>query len=174
MKRDDAGFTLPEVLVAIVTTAIVMPVLVQVFITGVRTTTGTTERLSASNDASMTSSWFVPDVQSADTFLAADDPSCASPGTRLFTAKRAAGADSVITGYATVGDGSAARTMVRYACTNGVADPTVTLGHSLAATVGPLVTCTPSPCGPTTTHISVTVTDTTGYEFTLNAKRRVS
>lgn len=174
VSRDEAGFTLPEMLVAIVALAIVFPAIAAAMITALRTTTGTTERLAASNDAAMTSSWFVPDVQSADSFSDADVATCPSPGTRLFTAMSMYGTEAYVAGYATLNDGTEDRTLVRYACLNGVAQPTATIGHDIDPSVGPLVTCTPSPCGSSTEHVSVTVTDTSGYSFTLNAQRRTS
>jgi prepilin-type N-terminal cleavage/methylation domain-containing protein len=175
IHRDDAGFTLPELLVALVVMGIITPVLASAFITGYRTTTGTTDRLAASNDAEFTSSWFIPDVQSAESFSAVDVASCPAPGgsTRLFTLLRTVDGNPVVTGYAVMA--GPPKTLERYTCTSGVAGTTVTVAHNLAAT-GPAVTCTPSPCGSSTDHVSVTVTaaDANGltYTYALNAERR--
>lgn len=180
VRSDDAGFTLPELLVAVVAVGIVMPALVAAFVTGVRTTTGTTERLAASNDAEFASSWFVPDVQSAASFSTAPAGCFNQPAgsTHLFTATRTEGASTITTGYATAGDATPPRKLLRYSCTDGVADPVVTVAHSVSQSVTPVLTCTPSPCGAATTKVALSVTshDATaaGYTFHLNATRRTS
>lgn len=180
-RRDDAGFTLPELLVAIAAAAVITPVLAAVFVTGVKTTSGTTERLSASNGAEFASSYFVTDVQSANSFSTGAAACFNEPAasTHLLTITRTEGADVVLTGYATANDGTSDRKLVRYSCTNGVANPAVTVTYTVMQAANAVeVTCTPSPCGNSTTNVAlaVSVDDATdaGYTFHLNATRRTT
>jgi len=192
VRRDDAGFTLPELLVAVAVAAIVMPAVSMVLVTSFKTTTGTTERLAASNAAEMTSSWFIADVQSADEYGQTDVASCKSPGTHLlFTASRTNGTDAVVTGYATL-DSGGERSLIRYRCVNGTAEPTVTVAYDLDQAALPGLVCEPTvagKCASTTTHVALAVTvnggvdaspattetsDDTDYTFNLNGTRRTS
>lgn len=174
VPRDDAGFTLPELLVAIVVSGIIMPVIFAVFVSAAKTTDGNTERISASRDGAMASSWFVPDVQSAESISVVDEPTCKSPGTRMLTLKRTTGTSTMITGYALVS--GTPLTLVRYSCVDGTPTPTVTIANDLAA--DPKVECpplvSPTPCLANSRRVTLSFTDTSGYAFTLDATRRTS
>lgn len=61
----DDGFTLIEVMVATIIAGIIFGVLAQGVIIGFRTTDDTNKRIAGSNDTSLISNWFVPDVESA-------------------------------------------------------------------------------------------------------------
>src|SRR3954471_7167173 len=63
MNRDD-GFTLPELLIAIVLAALIIGVASQALMTGLRTNDTTSQRLSESHDAQVAASTFDRDVQS--------------------------------------------------------------------------------------------------------------
>lgn len=166
MRRDDAGFTLPEVLVAVVIICIVMPALAVGFFTGLKATDDAVARVSASNDAGLAAAYFVTDVQSAEAISTTAAAGCTTPAgsENLLTLTRTTATATVVTGYAYV-DGSP-KTMVRYSCTGAVADPTVTLGHDLASK--PAVNVVLG------RQAAIEVTDTTGYSFTLDATRRTS
>ena len=179
MTRDEDGFTLPELLVAIALLGIVVAALMSAVIVGLKTTTGTTDRLAASTDAQFTSTWFVTDVQAAEAINSGDP--CALPSgssSALVTLKSTTSAGTVLVGYAVVpatsGEG---RGLVRYKCVNGVRDAEHYVARHLD-TANPTVVCTPSPCATTSKRVAITVTaldalDAT-YTYTLEGQRRVS
>lgn len=65
--RDDAGFTLVELLAAVAILGIVILPLTGGIILGLRTMNSTTNRYSSSNDAQVLSRYLPPDVQSSST-----------------------------------------------------------------------------------------------------------
>lgn len=176
-RRDEAGFTLPELLVAITATAVVMPALTMAFVTGLRTTAGTAERLAASNDAEFISTYFVSDVQAAESLVATSDATCPAPaaGTRVFATKRTTSAGTVVTSFSYVASGSD-QTLVRYVgvCADGDATSTSTVAHSLDPSALAAAFCDPGPCGPTTRQVSLTITDVSGLSYTVTATRRTT
>lgn len=177
IARDDAGFTLPELLVAMTVTAVIMPVLFSTFVTAFRTTDGSVERIAASHDATLSSNYFVPDVQSAESISLADEPTCKAPtgSNRLLTLKSTTAAGTVFTGYAVVT--GTEKTLVRYKCTGTTVESSVTVAHDLGA--DPTVTCptgslATAPCVANSRRVLLTVADVTGYSFTLDASRRTT
>jgi prepilin-type N-terminal cleavage/methylation domain-containing protein len=66
-RPDQEGFTLPELLVAITILGIIMVAIGAMITTAFRTTTTVQDQLSASRGPKMTSRYWVPDVESADT-----------------------------------------------------------------------------------------------------------
>jgi prepilin-type N-terminal cleavage/methylation domain-containing protein len=79
MRRDDAGFTLVELLVVIVILGIITPVLTESVILALRTTDGTAASISHSVASSALGSSFSRDVQSADQVSTSDTSCAASP-----------------------------------------------------------------------------------------------
>src|SRR4051794_2099921 len=75
--RDDRGFTLPELLVAITLLGVIMVAIGTMITTSFRTTSIVQSQLTASRGPKMTSRYWVPDVESAD---AVNDPSAARCG----------------------------------------------------------------------------------------------
>jgi prepilin-type N-terminal cleavage/methylation domain-containing protein len=63
-SRDDAGFTLVELLVTIVVLGIIIAPLSAVILTYLKNTDATTARMSESHDAQLATSYFAQDVQS--------------------------------------------------------------------------------------------------------------
>src|SRR4051794_18413504 len=66
-RDDDSGFTLVELLVAIVILGAVVGAIAASFIVGLKTTDGTAERYRASHDAQLLSLYFPVDAQNSTT-----------------------------------------------------------------------------------------------------------
>lgn len=83
IRRDEAGFTLPELLVAIIILGIIMVAIGSMIVTSFRTTSLVSSRLSASRGPKTVSRYWIPDVESAE----AIDPgsTCGSGGTPVAT-----------------------------------------------------------------------------------------
>lgn len=140
--KDQDGATLVEVLVTTVILALIIPVIMSTFITGLRATEGTADRLSASADAKIAGANLVPDIQSADT-VSATTAACASgvAGTHVLSLSWTEGTVAVDVTYQEETSGT--KLLRRYECRNAVvqAGP-ATVMRSVATGVS--VTCTPS------------------------------
>jgi prepilin-type N-terminal cleavage/methylation domain-containing protein len=81
-RRDDAGFTLIELMISIVLLGIIIVPLTNAMISGLRITTEAQQRLSETRSPLFTSAYFADDAQSADAtgiaIGAAQIPSCGS------------------------------------------------------------------------------------------------
>jgi Tfp pilus assembly protein PilV len=66
-KRNDAGFTIIETLVAVVISTMMIGAITQVAITGMRTLDDTNSRIAGSNDTQLVAGYFTSDVASAET-----------------------------------------------------------------------------------------------------------
>jgi prepilin-type N-terminal cleavage/methylation domain-containing protein len=80
--RDEDGFTLIEILIAIFVAAVVFMVMAAAFVVSQQSTDVSTTRLLGSQDAAFTSAHFVKDVQSAKT-TAQTGPCPAASGTAV-------------------------------------------------------------------------------------------
>lgn len=174
LSRDDAGFTLPEVLVAITVTAVLMPVLFATFVTALKTTDASVEQIAASHAATLSANYFVPDVQSAESISLVDEPDCKAPSgsNRRLTLKSSTASAAVYTGYAVVT--GAETTLVRYKCV-GTSRSEVTVAHDVSGV--PTATCPLDPgaaCVENSRRVLLTVVDAGGYEFKLDATRRTT
>lgn len=65
-RRNDAGFTLPELLITIVILGVIMFALSEAFIAVLKSNQTTTDRLGQSHDAQLVANYLVQDAQSAD------------------------------------------------------------------------------------------------------------
>jgi prepilin-type N-terminal cleavage/methylation domain-containing protein len=180
MKRADDGFTMVELILAIAITSIIILVIGNAAIIGWKTTNGTEERLAASNEAQIATSFFVSDVQSATTVVN-NEATCPAPGGGSVLALKWTDSDTGpthVAGYAVQGTGSN-RTLIRYSCKDGVAQGTVPIVHSIGS-VDPSLTCAPvANCFASTPRqitMKVTVDPTANnpvYVWSLSAERRV-
>jgi prepilin-type N-terminal cleavage/methylation domain-containing protein len=168
--RDDSGFTLPELMVAIVILGIIVVPITSAIIVGLLTTGDAQTRLAETQSALLTSAFWAGDVQSADgTVRTTGGPSCGS-GSHVasFTWTEASGT-SYAASYVVRTDSSGVRTLRRNFCRNGVQVTSGTVAPELGA-ANPQVTCTPSCAKPTS--VSITMTTPQGFAFTLNGTRR--
>ncbi|MCA1833695.1 MAG: type II secretion system protein J [Actinomycetota bacterium] len=175
----ERGFTLIELLVSVVIMGAISSAVTSAIIVGLKTTDTTSTRLAESHDAQMTAAEFVKDVQSADT-VSLSDAVCAG-ATPVVSFDRSDQGMIKTTAYF-VSTVSGERRVTRRACTT---DPStgvtsnageVVVVHNLGAT-GPTVTCTPAcpAAGASTPRtVVVSVTDASGYNYSLTGNRRPS
>src|SRR4051812_15539399 len=83
--REDDGFTLLELVLAVAILAVITVSVGAAMIVGLRTTFTTAQKLNVSNNAQLLSQFFVPDVQSAaiggvDANSARTDTGCSGAG----------------------------------------------------------------------------------------------
>jgi len=185
--RGDSGFTLAEVLVAVVIEALVVGALSMAFIGILRGTAQVGQSLSKSADARIAAAYVIsdasnssgPEISLTDTTTCADpDPPVTgtpAPVVRFdSTSTNSAGANTPdIVIYSLVSStGVAPFSFVRRACQNGVLISDRVLAASVASVT---VTCSPSAtpqCSGTPTSITVTITETadtngSAYQYSL-------
>ena len=160
--RDDDGFTLVELVLAVTLMGVVIGAVASAMIVMFTTTGETTERLSESPDLQLAAAYFGSDVQSAQTFTG----SCGPVGTALVTLSwtdpgaspnPAAADDTQRTVRYVVETAGTQKTLVRYACTNsGSADKT-TLVDFVNPMSTPTLTCTPDCTSPTSMRIAMEI-----------------
>jgi prepilin-type N-terminal cleavage/methylation domain-containing protein len=173
-NRED-GFTLIELLVAIVILGAIVGAIGTSIVVGLRTTDTTTQRLSESHDAQMATSWFGSDVQSAgDVTLNAVD--ACSGGTALVALSWTDAGIAKVASYF-VRTTSAEKQLVRAYCAGSAPKVETVIAHrllstgSVAAACVPAATCTGAhPWKPQT--VTISVTDESGYAYTISASRR--
>src|SRR3954464_6554175 len=80
----EAGFTLVELLIGIAIAGMLITVIGSAMVVGLKTTDATTQRLSESHDAQISSAYLANDVQSAASIsLSPSATDCPGAGTRL-------------------------------------------------------------------------------------------
>jgi len=185
--RDDGGFTLAEVLVAVVIEALVVGALSMAFIGILRGTSQVSQSLSKSGDARIAAAYVIRDASSSSgpEISLTDTTSCADPAPPVTgTPAPVVRFDSTITNSvgATTPDiviytlvssaGVAPFSFVRRECQNGVLISDRVLASSVATVA---VTCSPtaSPqCSGSPTSITFTITETadpngSAYQYSL-------
>lgn len=178
--RRDEGFTLPELLIAIVITGVIVSAVAGSFIVVLRNHDAQTNRLSTSHDANLLSSQIWSDVQSADTVVTSL-PACpggtaVSNGTVLQMSWRDWSnwkADNPVSTITTVSYAADAGQLTRtYQAAGGTATQSVVV-HSLvdvmACSSGSKVTLTVK-----TDVIGVGPTASEPYTFAVSGTRRVA
>jgi len=194
-RQREAGFTLVELIIAVVIVATISAALVTVLGTSVRVSGSTTQKVRESNDAALISSFLVRDAQAAggtdpvtaalDLTLGVSTSDAASCGTPLAagsnvvvrfkwndrqwnTATQTSTARSMVATYVLDGAG----TLTRYSCAGGGATSIAVLGRHVASAVA---TCDPS-CSGLPTSVSLTVDEaadvanpTSPYSYRLQA-----
>lgn len=84
--RSERGFTLPEVLLAVIISSILFAVMAQATIIGFKTIDNTNDRLAGSNDTQLVASYFTGDVDSADTISTTGERAHAAPSVSVTSA----------------------------------------------------------------------------------------
>ena len=173
--RSEEGFTLPELLVAVVILGIIGGALTGSIITGLKVTDGTSERIGESTDAQLASAYFAADVQSASAVLPSLHPTCALPAgaSAIVSFSWEDPAEPAVPRVATwftqdVGD---QRHLSRKYC-QGATTSVQTVSRSLGA-AGPQLAC-PGGCTGTPKAATLTVTEESGFSFRLSGTRRTT
>ena len=177
LSQDESGFTLVELLMAIVISGIIVGGLASAFLVGVKTTSAATTRLDESHDAQLASAYFVADASSAASFsqTAPAAGSCAAGLSNVVSFQWTDSGVAKSVYYVITGSPSQ---LVRRYCQNDVLSSDVTLVKNLASTL-PTASCPPPEdpsCGVTGTpaDVQLQVQETSGYTYTLRASPRVN
>lgn len=179
MKRGgEGGFTLVEMMVAIVIMSIMVSVVAQSVILGLQTTQRSHERLTESVGVAFASAYFVPDVESARSVAVSSDEGCSHPGAAIARFEWVDRIDSTnVTNIATYGvrDHNGERSITRRFCSTGLPASEVVIARtiSLAAHI-PVCSpaCSAMPSAPDT--VALTIEFETGRAVSLSAFRRTS
>lgn len=167
MVRSEAGFTLPEMLMAVAVMAIIIVPLTNAMVVGLRTSGRTAAVLVTSADRQMLTNYLPPDALSASaaTTDTAASGCLSSVGTRvlLLTWSEYTGTvKSYAADYRLVPAGAGTK-LVRDRCVAGEVPEEVTVAHDATA-------ASASVAGGT---VAVTVTDSLGAQYTVSGSRRV-
>ena len=144
-RRDEGGFTITELLVAIVILGIISVILTEAVILGLRTTDATAANTSRSVATQTLASYFTDDAQSASA-VSTTDLSCTASPVLLHLAWTDQGVNRDVS-YALEPPAGREQTLVRWSCT-GDGDPTrKVLGHFSGDGAAPVaVRCDEGPC----------------------------
>lgn len=188
--RDDGGFTLVELLIAIAILAIIMVPLATGVMSILHNSTGTVETLNESHDAQITAAYFPIDAESADVSGTAvsgsnNDSRCDKSGTTpvvrfAWTEYSTAGGVAAykVVVYSTESSGSAflLRRQVCQGTTYGGLSSTpvsnLIVSHNLQSTSSWSITN--SSCTEGFKTLSMTVTETSTYSFKVSGTRRTA
>lgn len=177
MRRDEKGFTLVELMVAVSILGIISATLATAFVVTFRTADDATERLALAHDVQISTAAFASDVQSADVVWV-DDPSPAcgpAGGASKLSLRWTDGASVNLATYAVTTSGTETR-LVRHRCTVGGASASQVLSHFVASTGAPLcdtAVCTGTAASPQRPReLVLPVTDVEGVARLLRGTRR--
>ena len=189
-RDDESGFTLVELLVAIVILGLIAFSLTEAVILGLKTTDATAASSSRSVAAQTLTSYFTDDVQSAET-VDTTAPSCLNGGPvagsvflHLAWTDRQVRADQQVrrdVSYALDPPGASEQELVRWSCSDGGARASRILGHftrdgSVGAAEPVAAACGAAPACPSTPAASppatVTLTIQAAPSLTLTVHRR--
>lgn len=148
-SRDEAGFTLVELLASIAILGIISFALTEALILGFKTTDGTIAKVSRSAGVQLLEPVFTADVQRAERVWTGPDPSCAAdPAFIRLKFTEQAGAETTVA-YGLDPSTGGEQQLIRWSCTGGGAPSQRILGHFTHDPAGPQpisVTCGPGPC----------------------------
>lgn len=182
MRRGDEGFTLVELLVAIVLLGIVAGAITSALIVGLRTTDGTNERLTESHNAQMASTFFAHDVASAG-HVSLTDTACSGGATvvvRFAWSEYTTAAGTAVPKVASyvVEQDAAGKRLVRRLC-EGAGETlvgSVAVVHFPLSVANPVVTCdaaTPGTCpSPTPATVTLSMAEASTYSYAVSGTRR--
>lgn len=163
--RED-GFTLVELLIGIAIAGMLIAVIGSAMVVGLKTTDATTQRLSESHDAQVTSAYLANDVQSATSVNVSGAATLCS----------VTGTPTDLVSFAYQGGQTAT---YRCGTTGGQTQVTRSFGGStlvvahFAGAARPSVSCTPSPCSSTPIDsVSISFAESGGYAYSLLGSRR--
>ena len=173
----EGGFTLIEMLMAIVISGIILGPIAATLLVGLRTSDETSNRLVGSNDAQMLSVWLTPDVQSAGgqsgDVATSSNTDCSGISNVLRLRWRETSGTTTTTYHAAyaISQSSGEWRLIRYLCVNSGSATTHVVARNLASS-------TAASASANGTKVTVTVTEKstpanpTGYTFTVSAHRR--
>jgi prepilin-type N-terminal cleavage/methylation domain-containing protein len=172
-SRDESGFTLVELLIAVVVLGVIVAGISAGFSLGLNTLNETSNRLAGSNDAQLLGTYLPPDVTSA---TEATTTGIACSGASNPQLELSDGPNfNVVYGVRTIAGG---HQLERYDCTSGSVGKTTVVARNLAGASAVLATRIPA--SGTLTGASLTVTERTtpqessAYVFTVTGTRRSS
>jgi prepilin-type N-terminal cleavage/methylation domain-containing protein len=180
--RGEAGFTLPEVLITVVVTSIVVICLSSSFVVGARTTVQANTRLRESHDAQMLATYFPADVASAKTVSTTTmaGSTCPIPGSPVVLLTWTESGVRKDAYYGRSADGSQ---IVRQYCEANAPKTKVTVIRTLPSAAGIAVACrakTTDPwaaaaCAGSPTGVKLTVQHQSGlYSYSIQGSRRTT
>jgi prepilin-type N-terminal cleavage/methylation domain-containing protein len=175
--RDDDGFTLVELLLAIAVTGIILGPLTAAVIVGFSASSEATGRLAESHDAQLATVYFTGDVQSAE---AVQPPESCVTGTPLVAFRWEEGDTSPVVkvaSYEVATDPvSGEQRLLRHVCTTPGGTRSTVVAHELSTdpTKAPTASCDGGPCGAASDprDVRLQVTAASGYAFELRGTRR--
>lgn len=176
--NDESGFTLVELLIAVVVLGMITVALGAGFSVGLRTMNDTSNRLAGSNDAQRLGVYLPPDVASATaatasvngTGISCTGASVVASNLRLQLTDGTT--FNVVYGVRAVTNGFQ---LERYVCTGGVWQSTSVVARNLSGVVATRVPSIGTLTGASLTVTEkVTATDSTAYVFTVTGNRRAS
>lgn len=179
---DEAGMTLVEMMIAVSLLGVVIAPISAAFFLGFLETNSTRDRIADSSSAQLVSSFFLPDVQSAQS-VALGGSTCAPMGTVQLQMQWVDPKtnDATVVSYLDVTNASGQHELHRATCLNGGPANTTLLVQHLASS-GFTAACTPSCAAPATVKATVKAKsqspqEESSYsplEFSLEAMRRVT
>lgn len=183
-RSDDAGFTLPELLITIAILSIVMVALAGAFIAVVKTNQTTNDRIGQSHDAQLVANYLVQDAQSANGAGVSTTALCGASGTVVLSLTWSAmdssfNQSSRSVSY-TLSGPAGGQTLTRWTCGGPGGSAHTTVSHNVLSVAAP--TCTNSSastaCVANSLGLVLDVTEATGaansYLYHLNAAFRDS
>ena len=180
--RGESGFTLVELLMAIVISGFIIAPLTGGLIVGLRTTDETASRLTGSNDAQILSVWLPPDIQSVGNLVGdvvyspTVNTECTGISNRLrlkWRETQGSTTNNYVAAYAIVAASNNRWFLQRYLCVNGGAATTHVVSRNLASSTATSVTASGTKISMTVTE-AATPTDPTSYTFTVSGNRRTT
>jgi len=167
MRRDEDGFTLVELLMAIAVLGIIVSAIATALIVTLRNLDATHDRMAESHDAQMASAFLVTDVQSATT-ITTTQPACPTTTATVadFVWDDQGTANRATYVLETVGG----EQRLRRSQTVGTTTSEVVVAHHLTTecSPGPVVVSMPN-----SNRVLFTLTDASGYRFSLTGEKRV-
>lgn len=178
MTRDDHGFTLIEMLMAIAILGIIVGALGTALIVALKNLDATQTRMAESHDAQMASAYVVTDVQSA-TGITTTQPKCGTTTSPVAVLSWSDQGTANVATYVLETAGGERRLRRTYVV--GTSSNDVIVAHHLQATCGDATVDDPAiavseSCAPPAScpsRVVLTLTDATGYRFSLTGERRV-
>jgi prepilin-type N-terminal cleavage/methylation domain-containing protein len=177
LSQDQSGFTLPELLMAIVISGIIVGALASGFGVSVKAMTTSQQRLAESHDAQQASAYFVSDAANASYFSPATVPTPAIPSCPTFGAGTVAvfeWTEAAVRKDAFYGTTGTPAQLLRRYCENGVQQSDVSLVKNVGSPA-PTITCPTAACTATSAYLELNVHEkSTNYNYTLRADPRTT
>lgn len=170
LKRDDGGWTLVELLVAMFIIGIIIAAVANALIVGFTTSDDTSKRFAESHDAQIASATLAKDVQNAASITSATNAVCGAGALIAFSQD---GTTPAIGYYYGVAPNGETQVMRRQCDGTG----SQVLAHFAATSGAPTITCDAIACNPGSRPkpnvVQISVTEQSGYVFNvLGARRR--